>query len=262
MNKNICFKIGISNFSNSSEAHLFEHLFLMRTKNFKERHSILSFLGNKKEEDFTFITYPESGVEITIRDLNENQIKTIEKEIDSWYFTEEDFLIEKRVFEIESHYVEKELKDNDSSCFNTVYVNSLDFEYVKEKFLNIKLVMSESSTEKDGLFKKIISLFFKLKDKEELNKVPSYKVLNFEKQELYLVVVLEPTNDTNISELERYFRNQLGSYQNNFEFQMRFSLGLVHNIKLKSEKGYLFIYFKTISKYHEDCIKEFKNYFV
>ncbi len=82
------------------------------------------------------------------------------------------------------------------------------------------------------------------------------KLIEYIKEDKYLVVILE-----NNQEALGVLKSELGGYRHNFEFKLRFELGIIHNIKLLEDDNNIYLYFKTLPKYHEECIKEFDSYF-
>jgi hypothetical protein len=148
--------------NNPTLRHLFEHLLFYRTKNFEEAHGlekeIRNILKSSKRFDHKY-TVPDIAF-VIYKDVTAEVCDILLKEVDTSYFTKEDFELEKKVFEIEhAHYNDTEniifyenfFKEKIESSINLSFLNSLTYEEAVAAFKNTEIkVLKESKVLPDS----------------------------------------------------------------------------------------------------------------
>lgn len=130
----------VSKSKNVLNRHMLEHLILYRTQNHPTNISFYNYLysGGVIQDFHTSYDYTEA----TFYNVTENLKKEIESEFNTYYFTEDDFNLEKRVILIECEHYEIEKVKIESDLLFEKYENTCDIDALKKieykDLLNLK----------------------------------------------------------------------------------------------------------------------------
>ena len=135
----------------ATERHVLEHLFLYRSKNYPVATTFYSYLLSLGVEQY-FASWYEY-MEITFYNVTDSIIKVIDLEMSSWYFTKEDFELEKRVILIEaSNYNKDKVELDINNLFMTNRYRSVCDAGELEDIDFVKLIKIKD----ESIFEKVI----------------------------------------------------------------------------------------------------------
>lgn len=189
----------VTNDFKSHERHMLEHLVLYRTKNYPEATSFYNFLNKNNVTLDLYSRY--DFMEVTFLNVNSEIEKIIDTEFLDWYFTIEDFELEKRVINIEMVNQDSSQWDSHTNCFldNIKYTPPFDLEYFKNVNYEDLLLLKEKVIFKKVVFDEKrytdINLFdlkdFKIKEKVERD---DFIIFSFENdirlRELFILIAI------------------------------------------------------------------------